>query len=127
MCLDSHTNHEIMCNLTEDVLRQPTRLLTPLTNDSTEAQYFFSDDTLLCIKGIIEQLRITKIVCLGVPRLHEYLVTKTAIKSLLLDIDDRFQWFYDESCFLRYNMFNHHFYGGTAAKNIFISFLQTKW
>ncbi|XP_053686310.1 rRNA N6-adenosine-methyltransferase ZCCHC4 [Sabethes cyaneus] len=124
-CLDNHKNHEIICDLTDDMLRQPSRLLTPLTDDSNEAQYFFSDDTLLCIKGIIEQLRITKIVCLGAPRLHEYLLTKTITKSLLLDIDERFRWFYDESIFLQYNMFNHHFYEGVAAQDVLISFLQT--
>ncbi|XP_055538868.1 rRNA N6-adenosine-methyltransferase ZCCHC4-like isoform X2 [Wyeomyia smithii] len=124
--IESHNNHKIILNLREDVLRQPARfLLTPLTDDGIEAQYFFSDDTLICIEGIIEQLKITKIISLGAPRLHEYLLTSTATKSLLLDIDKRFECFYDATSFLQYNMFNHHFFGGSAAQDVFISFLQT--
>lgn len=122
--LDTHKNHKIIYDLTENMLRQPTRLLTPLTNDGTEAQYFFSFDTLQCISGIFEQLKITKVICMGAPRLHEYLMTNTGTKSLLLDIDERFRWFYDETCFLRYNMFNHHFFDSIVTQNTFSNFLQ---
>ncbi|XP_058838147.1 rRNA N6-adenosine-methyltransferase ZCCHC4 isoform X1 [Topomyia yanbarensis] len=122
--LQDHKNHKTQNNLTEEVLREPTRFLAPLSVDGSEAQYFFADSTLHCINGIFKQLKITKVVCLGAPRLHEYLLTRTNIDSLLLDIDNRFAWFYDKTCFLQYNMFNNYFFDGMSAQNIFIHFLS---
>ncbi|XP_058457703.1 rRNA N6-adenosine-methyltransferase ZCCHC4 isoform X2 [Malaya genurostris] len=122
--IKNHVNHPFLNKLTEKMLKEPTRILSPLSVDKSEAQYFFTGSTLLCIYGIFKQLKITKVVCLGAPRLHEYLVTKTKIVSLLLDIDNRFRWFYNDTRFLQYNMFNNYFYDGTSAQNVLIQFLK---
>lgn len=69
----------------------------------------------------------SKIVCIGTPRLHEYLKCRSEslkIKSVLLDFDRRIDAFYDSSEFWQYNMFNHHFFAGPEAKVKFSDFLK---
>ncbi|XP_019555251.3 rRNA N6-adenosine-methyltransferase ZCCHC4 isoform X3 [Aedes albopictus] len=119
-----HNKHKLFDKLSNEILLQPTRFLAPLSMDGNEAQYFFSDSSLNCIENMLKQVKITKVICLGAPRLHEHLLVKTDIKSLLLDIDRRFHWFYDQSQYVSYNMFNHFFFGGEKAENIFNNYLM---
>ncbi|XP_055620372.1 rRNA N6-adenosine-methyltransferase ZCCHC4 isoform X2 [Toxorhynchites rutilus septentrionalis] len=121
--LSYHKNHRVYDELDEETLKEPTRVLLPLSRDGNEAQYFFTDSALHCFESIFRHLMITKVLCVGAPRLHEYLSTKTNISSLLLDIDERFRWFYDEDHFVHYNMFNHYFFNGQCAENVFGNFL----
>lgn len=104
--------------------KEPTRHLVPLSFDGEEAQYFFTDTALSCFESIFTQLKITKVLCIGAPRLHEHLLQKTSIDSLLLDIDDRFHDFYSNRHFIHYNMFNHHFFRGNADQEMFEHFLE---
>nr|XP_041571614.1 rRNA N6-adenosine-methyltransferase ZCCHC4 isoform X2 [Taeniopygia guttata] len=65
----------------------------------------------------------------NVDRLHEMIQSKASqeeefnVRSLLLDIDFRYSQFYTEDEFCHYNMFNHHFFGGEAAREICRKFL----
>lgn len=69
-------------------------------------------------------------ICIGAPRLHEYLrlnFKKFGIRSILLDFDHRFHMFYRSSTdaeFLHYNMFNNFFFGGDNAQTQFETFLK---
>lgn len=65
----------------------------------------------------------SKIICIGAPRLHEFLKS-ISVKSILLDFDDRFYTFYSSNEFYRYNMFNHYFFDGNDRKNDFNDFLK---
>ncbi|RMC14268.1 hypothetical protein DUI87_09359 [Hirundo rustica rustica] len=62
-------------------------------------------------------------------RLHEMIQSKASqeeefsVRSLLLDIDFRYSQFYTEDEFCHYNMFNHHFFGGEAARETCRKFL----
>lgn len=71
----------------------------------------------------------SKIVCIGAPRLHEFLKyhkSTLRIDSILLDLDTRFYSFH--SCdFFHYNMFNNYFFAGDDVKEKFHQFLQIKY
>lgn len=64
-CLVTHSNfkeHEkhkfFKIGLTDQQLHLPTTFLQPLENDSTEAQYFFSDCTLKALVNIFTKIKI---------------------------------------------------------------------
>ncbi|XP_062559995.1 rRNA N6-adenosine-methyltransferase ZCCHC4 [Armigeres subalbatus] len=122
--VEDHKSHKLLEKLSDDILRQPTRFLAPLSVDGNEAQYFFSDSTLACMENMLKQLNITKVICIGAPRFHEHLLVNANIKSILLDIDRRFHWFFDISEYLYYNMFNHFFFDGEEAEDIFKEYLN---
>lgn len=104
--------------------KEPTRHLAPLSFDGEEAQYFFTNRALSCFESIFTQIGITKVLCIGAPRLHEHLLQKTSIDSLLLDIDDRFHDFYSNRHFIHYNMFNHFFFRGKCDEEMFERYLK---
>ncbi|KAK4314588.1 hypothetical protein Pmani_014129 [Petrolisthes manimaculis] len=43
--------------------------------------------------------------------------------SLMLDIDNRYCSFFSPDEFIRYNMFNHHFFDGDEAKQTYLNFI----
>lgn len=71
-------------------------------------------------------------ICIGAPRLHEYLQfnkPKLHIESILLDLDTRFYSFFNRNgkCdFYHYNMFNNYFFAGDEAEKKFKQFLRNK-
>lgn len=66
----------------------------------------------------------SKIICVGAPRLHEYVRGRPElqIQSILLDFDSRFYSFYSHVEFTRFNMFNNHFFDD---RDSFDAFLRT--
>lgn len=125
--LSKHADHEgFQSDLSKEELQIPTRWLRPLNNDSKEAQYFFSDTTLNCLAGIFISNNFRKIICVGAPRLYEYLsshIERLKINTILLDLDDRLELFYDPKEYFRYNMFNNHFLDGQHRSAAFKEFL----
>ena len=56
---------------------------------------------------------------MGAPRLHGYLRSNHAnIQSFLLDLDQRFYQFYDDSEFAWYNMCNNYFFDNEQRKHL---------
>lgn len=127
--IGEHAQHSgLLRNITDHQLGSPTRLLAPLSNDSREAQYFFADTTLLAIESILRAARIRRIVCIGAPRLHEYVREHSArlggCASVLLDLDDRLEPFYGRHEFYRFNMFNGWWADGSQRGAEFDEFLR---
>lgn len=89
---EKHTDHEITENLTDYQLRHPTELLKVLDDAKKEAQYFFSMKSTKDITDMLLKLGAKQILCIGTPRIHEYITEFHANKmsSLLLDFDGRF-------------------------------------
>lgn len=111
--------------ISQDDLRDPTRLLLqPTGNDKAEAQYFFDEKTLQVLGNIIRNNKIKKIVCVGAPRVHFYCKNLLNIPSFLLDLDDRFFNFCDETEFASFNMCNGHFLEGDTKMSMFLDFLK---
>lgn len=120
-----HETHNFVRGISEKIFSEPSLFLSQLDNDKFNAQYFFDDSTLDFICSIFESLKLRKIICIGAPRLHDYIKNyKPDIQSILLDIDDRFRAFNRPECFIRYNIFNNHFFNGRNDERKLIEFLQ---
>ncbi|KAF8796474.1 rRNA N6-adenosine-methyltransferase ZCCHC4 like protein [Argiope bruennichi] len=128
--IEDHNNHEIIDNVSEDQLLQPTTLFQTLENKKSEAQYFFSPKTIHFVTSLLQKLKFTKVVLIGVPKIHEYLMSNktenTGLTSFLMDIDHRYMQFFGPEQFCHYNLFNNHFFGGKASKKKFKEFLTEK-
>nr|XP_045017071.1 rRNA N6-adenosine-methyltransferase ZCCHC4 isoform X1 [Jaculus jaculus] len=125
-----HREHIVLADVSIAQLRRPSRLLFPLENKKTNAQYLFADRSCQFLVDLVSALGFRRVLCVGTPRLHELIrlaasgEKKSNIKSLLLDIDFRYSQFYLEDSFCRYNMFNHHFFDGKDALEVCRAFLQ---
>ncbi|XP_070228329.1 rRNA N6-adenosine-methyltransferase ZCCHC4 isoform X3 [Bos mutus] len=113
-----HEHHQVVGDVSITQLKRPSKLLYPLENKKTNAQYLFADRSCLFLVDLLSNLGFRRVLCVGTPRLHELIRlkesgdTKSNIRSLLLDIDFRYSQFYMEDSFCHYNMFNHHFFDG---------------
>lgn len=120
-----HELHKVTERVSDEFLQEPSLFLQQLDNDKLNAQYFFDDNTLDFISSAFECLNLKKIICLGAPRLHDYIRNKKPkLKSLLLDIDDRFKAFNESESFIKFNMFNSHFFEGSKDEMKLRNFLK---
>ncbi|TRY99356.1 hypothetical protein DNTS_014896, partial [Danionella cerebrum] len=125
----NHAKHQALSeNVSVQMLKRPSLLLSPLDNKKSNAQYLFADRSCNFLLDVLLGLGFQKFLCVGTPRLHERIKLRNAeggspIKSLLLDIDYRFCQFYGQDEFCRYNMFNHHFFDEQEAVTEFKAFL----
>lgn len=89
---DKHNDHKVTENLTDYQIHHPTELLRPLNNVKKEAQYLFSKKSTKDIINMLLKLGAKQILCIGTPRIHEYISEyhRDQISSLLLDLDGRF-------------------------------------
>ncbi|XP_069600750.1 rRNA N6-adenosine-methyltransferase ZCCHC4 isoform X1 [Ranitomeya imitator] len=125
-----HRGHHLLGDVSVSQMKRPSQLLHPLENKKSNAQYLFTDRSCAFILDAVTGLGCNRVLCVGTPRLHEWIRLKSSedskpkVKSVLLDIDYRYSQFYGKDEFCHYNMFNHHFFGGEAAENICQTFLQ---
>ncbi|XP_037011415.2 rRNA N6-adenosine-methyltransferase ZCCHC4 isoform X2 [Artibeus jamaicensis] len=118
---EEHQEHQVVGDISITQLKRPSRLLSPLENKKTNAQYLFADRSCQFLVDLLSALGFRRVLCVGTPRLHELIRLKASgdksnIKSLLLDIDYRYSQFYMEDSFCHYNMFNHHFFDGEGGE-----------
>lgn len=108
--LSSHESHNFIRGVSDSAFKEPSLFLPQLDNDKLNAQYFFDDNSLDFICAVFEDLKLRKIICIGAPRLHDYIMNKKPqLESILLDIDNRFEAFNSPKEFIRYNLLNNHF------------------
>ncbi|KAI5616357.1 zinc finger CCHC domain-containing protein 4 [Silurus asotus] len=126
----AHASHQTLSDdITVARLRRPSLLLRALENKKSNAQYLFADRSCHFLLDVLSGLRFNKVLCVGTPRLHELIKIRSTedktntMKSLLLDIDFRYSQFHSQSEFCHYNMFNHHFFDGKEAADVFQHFL----
>lgn len=118
----THKSHKIK-QVCDDNLKNPSLFLPQLNNDKVNAQYFFDNSTLNFIDSVLDSLQLDHIICIGAPRLHDFIRNGKGKKSLLMDIDKRFQSFYPEE-FCHYNMFNNYFFNGKKDEKKLELFLR---
>ncbi|XP_034111517.1 rRNA N6-adenosine-methyltransferase ZCCHC4 [Drosophila albomicans] len=106
-------------NCTHDL--DPTSHLVALSQDDVHAQYFFDENALRFFADQCQALEISKVICMGAPRLHFHLRRNKNIASFLLDFDDRFGSYLSPNEFCLYNMCNNHFF---YARQPFEDFLK---
>lgn len=123
--MNKHKNHDIKENLTDYEMKHPTEILKPIENSKQEAQYFFTKQTTEDIVNILVKLGATQILCIGTPKIHEYILEnyEDTISSLLLDFDGRFHNFFGPLNYCWYNLLNNHFFNESAI-HVFKDFLM---
>ncbi|XP_005094144.1 rRNA N6-adenosine-methyltransferase ZCCHC4 [Aplysia californica] len=102
-------------------LRQSSAMFSPLDDNKTFAQYLFSKKSVDFVLETLDQLGFSHVLCVGTPRVHEAIQCNQkrgnlSLKSMLLDLDDRYGQIYPPSKFAKYNMFNHHFFEEDGLK-----------
>ncbi|CAH8476679.1 unnamed protein product [Schistosoma turkestanicum] len=117
-----HEAHEYKKNLSNNLLGMPSYLLKPLKDSKAHAQYFFSLDCLNQLYSIIQKLSVNYVICIGSPRLHDFIQLHRIHKgqlldSYLLDMDFRLSSFYSSHRFSRFNMVNGFFFGENEEGN----------
>ncbi|KAK0164843.1 hypothetical protein PV328_003415 [Microctonus aethiopoides] len=120
-----HKDHEIISGLSDEQIRNPSTLLKPLTNPKKEAQYLFSKKSVIDITNILVKLNAKSVLCIGAPRIYEYINEhyENKISSLLLDFDGRYHNFFGPLSYCWYNLFNHHFFN-SEGQEVFKDFLM---
>ncbi|CAL7937905.1 unnamed protein product [Xylocopa violacea] len=110
--LDKHENHHLKEGLTDYQMKHPTEILKPLENSRQEAQYFFTKQSTEDIVNILAKLGAKQLLCIGTPKIHEYILEnhEDEISSLLLDLDGRFHNFFGPLNYCWYNLLNNHFF-----------------
>lgn len=117
-------DHKVVMPLTEDQLSHPTSFLPPLEDDQREAQYIFSKKSISTILGILKNNKISNLLCIGTPSVHEAAQEHSEFESLLLDYDTRHHLFYALNKFLWYNMFNNYLFNGNEDEKVLKTFMK---
>ncbi|CAK9824439.1 rRNA N6-adenosine-methyltransferase ZCCHC4 [Anthophora retusa] len=120
-----HKNHDIKIGLTDYEMTHPTEILKPLENSRQEAQYFFTKKSTEDIVNILLKLGAKQVLCIGTPKIHEYILEKheDKVSSLLLDFDGRFHNFFGPLNYCWYNLLNNHFFS-ESAMHVFKDFVM---
>lgn len=89
---DTHKEHKVISGISDRQMSHPSELLKPLDNAKKEAQYLFSGKSTEFIVNCLIELGAKKVLCVGAPKIHEYLLEKheNSVSSFLLDFDGRF-------------------------------------
>lgn len=89
---EKHKDHDLKEGITDYEMKHPTEMLKPLENSRQEAQYFFSKKSTEDMINVLVKLGAKQVLCIGTPKIHEYILDKyeDKISSLLLDLDGRF-------------------------------------
>ncbi|XP_071480779.1 rRNA N(6)-adenosine-methyltransferase ZCCHC4-like [Diadema antillarum] len=121
-----HADHRLKMGISLGDLKRPSYLMEAIENNKTNAQYLFTSKTVQFLVDTLQSLGFNRVLCLGVPRLHEYITSQDSVEldSLLLDIDHRYGQFYPPSQFCRFNMFNHFFLDGSGSQETCREFLS---
>nr|XP_054765566.1 rRNA N6-adenosine-methyltransferase ZCCHC4-like [Lytechinus pictus] len=124
--LPTHRKHRTKKGIMQTDLARPSYLMEAIENNKTNAQYLFSTKSVKFLVQTLKNLGFKRVLCVGVPRLHEVIIqnSSSGLESLLLDIDHRFGQFYPPSQFCRYNMFNHYFLDGPTSQERCREFLR---
>ncbi|CAG9530933.1 unnamed protein product [Cercopithifilaria johnstoni] len=95
-------------------LRRPSQLLSARTQNDSESQYWFTEESLTVLVNAIKKSGCDGLLCIGTPTVFEHFqsrkLLRQKIKSFLLDIDARFVPFLRSSHFAVYSMLTNHFY-----------------
>jgi len=113
-CLDfvsSPHNHNLLAPVSE-YPQYPLELLAPIQEDTGEAQYWFSRETLDLVENTLLTKEIDSVLCMGTPALFQHLNAskRSKFRTFLLDYDDRLSAIFGAEEFARHSMLVNHFY-----------------
>ncbi|KAK3912785.1 rRNA N6-adenosine-methyltransferase ZCCHC4 [Frankliniella fusca] len=123
---NSHGHHDLERSVTNHQLFHPSELLKPLESAKKEAQYLFSKNSTKVIVDMLRYAGVSKVLCVGAPRIHEFIRSEypSKMQSLLLDFDHRYHQFYQKEEFVWFNAFNCHWFDGEAGEAVTRQFMQ---
>ena len=119
------TGHLVKREIGDWELSHPSQLLFPHSDNKSEAQYFFSYQTVKFLVAELQRLGYTSFISLGTPTLHEALHATGQCSCFLLDIDLRYSQFYSPGIFQQFNIFNAFFYFAEEGERHARQFLQS--
>uniref|UniRef100_A0A914X5T6 Zinc finger GRF-type domain-containing protein n=1 Tax=Plectus sambesii TaxID=2011161 RepID=A0A914X5T6_9BILA len=108
--------HSVIQGLTKQQLLRPTTLLTALSNNDSEAQYWFDQNTLDVVRSLVTSGAFNGVLCVGAPVVFEELRAKKVTRVFLLDYDARFMKFIKPTEMARYSMLVDHFFDARGAE-----------
>ncbi|KAL5962793.1 rRNA N6-adenosine-methyltransferase ZCCHC4 [Taenia solium] len=153
-----HEHHQVISGLSSSTLSMPTYFLEPLEESSEHAvcdlscivphllhtsdnrlllnlikfdysQYFFSVEWLKFMASTLRILQIDNVLCVGTPRLFDFLIACSrdtseplSVNKFLLDLDARLESFYPVPLFARFNALNGYFFN-SAGEDSFNRFM----
>lgn len=122
-------DHRVTMSLTDEQLTHPSSWLPTLENDAVEAQYMFTKKSVGTILGILKNNKISNIICIGTPSVHEAAQAHPDYDSILLDFDTRHHLFNAPNKYIWYNMFNNYMFNGNEDERILNKFFKKskKW
>ncbi|KAK0404160.1 hypothetical protein QR680_017317 [Steinernema hermaphroditum] len=104
--VDHPTTHTLRGPLND--LAHPSQILSPVSVDEGEAQYWFSDDSIKVITNALTENEVDGVICVGAPCVFEHLGSST-MRRFMLDIDHRFARFFSTTEFAHYSLLVNHF------------------
>ncbi|KAH8862154.1 Exostosin-2 [Schistosoma japonicum] len=114
---EKHEIHEYRRNLSNNLLAMPSFVLRPLKDSKAHAVHCLNR-----LYSIIQKLSTNYVICVGSPRLHDFIQLQCIhrgqlIDSYLLDMDFRLSCFYRSHRFSQYNMVNGFFFSQKDEEN----------
>ncbi|XP_046383213.1 rRNA N6-adenosine-methyltransferase ZCCHC4 isoform X2 [Ischnura elegans] len=127
---EKHKKHDSLIGISDHHIRHPSEMLKQLECSKKEAQYMFSVRSVDFVYNTLRELNVGFVVCIGAPRIHERisgsLSSNCMMRSVLLDIDERYYSFYSSGQFFRYNMFSNYFFGGDVVRETFLGSIRNE-
>lgn len=96
-----------------------TQLVPLKIASKCEAQYVFTEACIATVASLVQQTGAARVLCVGVPSVHEAVSSEEPQDTMLLDIDARYVSRRRESQFVKF-----HTQGGTVCKSQFMCLLS---
>ncbi|XP_054282113.1 rRNA N6-adenosine-methyltransferase ZCCHC4-like [Macrosteles quadrilineatus] len=122
----NHQSHQVQTVISDTILSHPSKILRTKEGNKKEAQYLFSPISTKVIVDNLQRAEVSRVLCIGTPRIHEHIQSmNSGMESLLLDTDHRYHSFWPCDKFVWFNMFNRHFYSSSPEpKRVLRKFLS---
>uniref|UniRef100_A0AC35UGD4 CTCHY-type domain-containing protein n=1 Tax=Rhabditophanes sp. KR3021 TaxID=114890 RepID=A0AC35UGD4_9BILA len=108
-----------------DLIGNPLDFLTnAIQEDRGEAQYWFKDEVVETLWRGVQKAEVDGLLCIGTPTVFQKL--KTRMPCFLLDVDERFKYFFEASEFAQFSMLVNFFYDPNGKEQLINFFKKTK-
>uniref|UniRef100_A0A0K0EHE2 CTCHY-type domain-containing protein n=1 Tax=Strongyloides stercoralis TaxID=6248 RepID=A0A0K0EHE2_STRER len=108
-----------------DLLNNPLEfLVNAIQENEGEAQYWFKDETHEIIYNGIKKGDFDGLLCIGTPTVFQKL--RTRMRCFLLDVDERFKYFFEADEFAQFSMLVNYFYDPKGKEQLENFFKETR-
>uniref|UniRef100_A0A0N5BRV7 Zinc finger CCHC domain-containing protein 4 n=1 Tax=Strongyloides papillosus TaxID=174720 RepID=A0A0N5BRV7_STREA len=108
-----------------DLVNNPLEfLVNAIQENEGEAQYWFKDETHEIIYNGIKKGDFDGLLCIGTPTVFQKL--RTRMRCFLLDVDERFKYFFEADEFAQFSMLVNYFYDPKGREQLENFFRETR-